>query len=343
MSGPEQSGRKLYAIDKMRPADKHSRILKLREEDGKGFYQKYHQQFVSVSCPACGNQGEDVFVKYGFNHKQCPSCLTLFCSPRPTEELLFKYYSDWEAPLYWTNLLVETDVSRKSLQYEPRAQELVNLLRARIGMCAESAVDLGAGSGAFALALKKTDFFKKVLAVDFSPDCVKACVKQGLDAVQGSIEDLPSNSADLITMNDLIEHVFDPKKFLRVCHRVLKPKGFISIATPNGQGFDFKIFKDRTVNITPPEHINYFNPKSMEILLEYAGYRVISSETPGILDTQIVIREVINNSYPLKDRNEFLHFLLMENSDEIISNFQRFLIDNKLSSHMLIVANKQEV
>jgi 2-polyprenyl-3-methyl-5-hydroxy-6-metoxy-1,4-benzoquinol methylase/ribosomal protein S27E len=337
------TGHKLSAIDKMRPADKHSKILKLREEDGKGFYQKYHQQFVSVSCPACGNQGEDVFVKYGFNHKQCPSCLTLFCSPRPTEELLFKYYSDWEAPLYWTNLLVETEVSRKSLQYEPRAQELVNLLRARIGMCAESAVDLGAGSGAFALALKKTDFFKKVLAVDFSPDCVKACVKQGLDAVQGEIGDLPSNSADLITMNDLIEHVFDPKKFLRVCHRVLKPKGFISIATPNGQGFDFKIFKDRTVNITPPEHINYFNPKSMEILLEYAGYRVISSETPGILDTQIVIREVINNSYPLKDRNEFLHFLLMENSDEIISNFQRFLIDNKLSSHMLIVANKQEV
>jgi 2-polyprenyl-3-methyl-5-hydroxy-6-metoxy-1,4-benzoquinol methylase/ribosomal protein S27E len=337
------TGHKLSAIDKMRPADKHSKILKLRKEDGKGFYQKYHQQFVSVSCPACGNQGEDVFVKYGFNHKQCPSCLTLFCSPRPTEELLFKYYSDWEAPLYWTNLLVETEVSRKSLQYEPRAQELVNLLRARIGMCAESAVDLGAGSGAFALALKKTDFFKKVLAVDFSPDCVKACVKQGLDAVQGEIGDLPSNSADLITMNDLIEHVFDPKKFLRVCHRVLKPKGFISIATPNGQGFDFKIFKDRTVNITPPEHINYFNPKSMEILLEYAGYRVISSETPGILDTQIVIREVINNSYPLKDRNEFLHFLLMENSDEIISNFQRFLIDNKLSSHMLIVANKQEV
>jgi 2-polyprenyl-3-methyl-5-hydroxy-6-metoxy-1,4-benzoquinol methylase len=333
---------KLFAINKMRPADKHSKILKLREEGGKGFYQKYHQQFVSVSCPACGSQGEDVFVKYGFNHKQCPSCLTLFCSPRPTEKLLFQYYSDWEAPFYWTNLLVETDINRKSLQYEPRAQELVNLLRARIGMCAELAVDLGAGSGAFALALKKTDFFKKVLAVDFSPNCVKACMEQGLDAVQGSIEDLPSNSADLITMNDLIEHIFDPKKFLRACHRVLKPKGFISIATPNGQGFDFKIFKDRTVNITPPEHINYFNPKSIKILLESIGYHIISSETPGILDTQIVIREVADNNYPLRDRNEFLHFLLMENSDEIINNFQRFLIDNKLSSHMLIVAQKQK-
>lgn len=335
--------RELSAINKMRPADKHLKILKLREECGNGFYQKYHRQFVSVSCPACGNQGEDVFVKYGFNHKQCPSCLTLFCSPRPEEKLLLQYYSDWEAPRYWTNLLVETDVNRKSLQYEPRVLELIELLKPRIGTHAELAVDLGAGSGAFALALKKTDFFKKVLAVDFSENCVETCVKQGLDAVQGSIEDLPSNSADLITMNDLIEHIFDPKSFLKTCHRVLKPEGFISIATPNGQGFDFKIFKDRTVNITPPEHINYFNPESVKVLLESAGYHVISSQTPGILDAQIVIREVVNNNYPLKDRNEFLHFLLMENSDEVINNFQRFLIDNKLSSHMLIVAQKQKV
>jgi 2-polyprenyl-3-methyl-5-hydroxy-6-metoxy-1,4-benzoquinol methylase len=335
--------RELSAINKMRPADKHLKILKLREKDGKGFYQKYHRQFVSIQCPACGSGGDDVFVKYGFNHKRCPLCLTLFCSPRPTEELLFQYYSDWEAPLYWTKLLVETDVNRKTLQYEPRAKNIVDLLRAKIGDCAESAVDLGAGSGAFALALKKTDFFKKVLAVDFSSDCVKACVKQGLDAMQGSIEDLPSDSADLITMNDLIEHVFDSKEFLRACHRVLKPEGFISIATPNGQGFDFKVFKEHTVNITPPEHINYFNPKSIKILLESVGYHIISSETPGILDTQIVIREVADNNYPLKERNEFLHFLLMESSDEVISNFQRFLIDNKLSSHMLVVAQKQKV
>jgi len=336
------TSQKLTEIDRMRPIDKHSKILGLRGKCGESFYQKYHQLFVKVVCPACGNQGKDVFVKYGFNHKQCPSCLTLFCSPRPTENLLCEYYSDWEAPQHWTELLIETDVERKSLQYEPRARELVNLLKARIGTHTELAVDLGAGSGAFALALKKTGFFKKVLAVDFSQNCVRACMKQGLDAVQGSTEDLSSNSVDLVTMNDLIEHVFDPRNFLKACHRVLKPKGFISIATPNGQGFDFKIFKDRTVNITPPEHINYFNPKSIRILLESIGYRVISIETPGILDTQIVIREVTDNNYPLRDRNEFLHFLLMENSDKVINNFQRFLIDNKLSSHMLIVAQKQK-
>ena len=335
------TSQKLTEIDRMRPINKHSKILSLREKCGKGFYQKYHQLFVEVACPACGNQGKDVFVKYGFNHKQCPSCLTLFCSPRPTERLLLQYYSDWEAPNRWTELLIETDVSRKALQYEPRVKKIVNLLKTKNVSNADFAVDLGAGSGAFALALKNTGLFKKVLAVDHSQSCVETCVKNGLDALQGSTEDLAPDSADLITMNDLIEHVFSPKDFLQRCYKVLKPNGFISIATPNGQGFDFITLKDRTVNITPPEHINYFNPESVKILLKSTGYNVISTETPGILDTQMIIREVVDNNFPLKDKNEFLHFLLLETSDEIINNFQCFLMDNKLSSHMLIVAEKQ--
>jgi 2-polyprenyl-3-methyl-5-hydroxy-6-metoxy-1,4-benzoquinol methylase len=335
---PEEA---LYIINKMRPVDKHSKILKLREECGKDFYQKHHEEFVPTLCPACETQGKDAFVKYGFKHEQCPECSTIFCSPRPTEKLLLQYYCDWEAPNRWTEFLVETDVNRKALQYEPRVKKVVNLLKTKNVSNAELAVDIGAGPGAFALALKNTGLFNKVLAVDHSRNCVEACVRNGLDALQGSTEDLEADSADLITLNDLIEHVFSPKDLLQRCYEVLKPNGFISIATPNGQGFDFVILKDRAVNITPPEHLNYFNPESIKILLESTGYNVISAETPGVLDTQMIIREVIDNDYPLREKNEFLHFLLLKSSDGIINNFQRFLMDNKLSSHMLIVAEKQ--
>ena len=118
------------------------------------------------------------------------------------------------------------------------------------------------------------------------------------------------------------------------------PKGLIEIATPNGEGFDFKILKENTVNITPPEHLNYFNPTSIRILLKRAGFSILRVETPGILDTQIVMRELKQNTAKLRIKNEFIHYLLYETNSDVVQSFQRFLQENLLSSHMLIFAEK---
>jgi hypothetical protein len=112
----------------------------------------------------------------------------------------------------------------------------------------------------------------------------------------------------------------------------------ISIATPNGEGFDIKIMQDKAVNVTPPEHINYFNPHSIKLLLEKAGFKRLQVTTPGILDVDIVKREVEQNKFDLKDRNEYLHYLVLETEPEIGQSFQKFLQENLLSSHMLVFA-----
>ena len=122
------------------------------------------------------------------------------------------------------------------------------------------------------------------------------------------------------------------------CFRVLRPKGYLSIATPNGEGFDFKILKEQTGNITPPEHLNYFNTLSIDILLCRVGYEIISIDTPGILDVDIILRKK-DAGFKVNDKNEYLDFLLGQ-EESILKEFQRFLSDNKLSSHMLIMAKK---
>ena len=327
-------------IEKMRPFDAHQKALQIREECGIDFYQEHYRNFIDILCPACGSGGKDEFIKYGFHHKRCQECLTLFCSPRPTDAELFQYYNNYDAPKYWTELLLSTDVQRKALQYKPRVKKIVHFLRDKIQANTGIAADIGAGSGAFALALKETWFFKKVLAFDFAEDCVRACVKRGIEAYRGSLEDMPEGSVNLLTMNDLIEHLSDPLSFLRKCYSTLLPNGFIEIATPNGEGFDFKILKENTVNITPPEHLNYFNPTSIRILLKRAGFSILRVETPGILDTQIVMRELQQNAAELRIKNEFIHYILYETNSDVIQSFQRFLQENLLSSHMLIFAEK---
>lgn len=200
-------------------------------------------------------------------------------------------------------------------------------------------VDIGSGSGAFALALKKQNFFDKVVAMDFSQDCINKCASLGLDTIHGSVEKLEDNSCDFFSMNDLIEHLFNPQKFICECREKLKSGGILSIACPNGEGFDFKLMKQDTVNVHPPEHLQYFNTYSIELLLQECGFEPISIETPGILDVQIVKREVDNKNFILKS-NDFIQFLLSECPETVQNNFQKFLSENKLSSHLQVIAKK---
>ena len=95
-----------------------------------------------------------------------------------------------------------------------------------------------------------------------------------------------------------------------------------------------------TVNVTPPEHLNYFNPSSLTLLLEKTGFNVISVETPGILDVQIVKRALQQNKIDMNN-NQYLKELLLNGDDKSLSGFQDFLKSNLLSSHMVIVAIKE--
>lgn len=326
-------------IDRMRPIMSHDIALSLRKKCGEDFFQKHNAEFIDVVCPACGLEGNKSFVRYGFYHKICKNCSTTWCSPRPTERLLEDYYSSSEATKYWTSLLIQTDNDRKALQYAPRVQQLVDILKNDPEFIPSLAVDLGAGSGSFALALLKTRCFRNVLAVDFDEDCCKVCKNSGLETKKGSIGVLDHNTASLITMNDMLEHLFDPKGFLIQCYAALEPNGYLSIACPNGEGFDFKIMKESTVNITPPEHLNYFNPHSITLLLESIGFKVVSLETPGILDVQIVDRAFKLGQIQLSE-NEYIKSLILNNDKNVLMSFQEFLKLNKLSSHMIAVAKK---
>lgn len=323
----------------MRPKDEYDQVIQQLELDGNRFYQQFHSAFIDSSCPACGLDGTVSFKKFGFQHKTCDSCKTLFCSPRPGEDLLSIYYNEYDAPRMWTELLVKADFERKRLQYQPRFNQIVSAIKASGGKPGGIALDLGAGSGAFASCLKGTGFFSDVIALDLSFSCVEVCKSKGLTSMVGTIADVEKDSLQLLCMNDLIEHLSNPAAFLKQCFGALRKGGMLSIAAPNGEGFDFKILADKTGNITPPEHLNYFNPSSIAILLERCNFKPIYIETPGKLDVEIILKEK-QSGFPLREKNQYIDYL-MEQDNGVLEAFQAFLASNKLSSHMLILAVKE--
>jgi 2-polyprenyl-3-methyl-5-hydroxy-6-metoxy-1,4-benzoquinol methylase len=329
------------SIDKMRPKDIYEEILLIREKSGTQFYLENKDKFEHINCPACGKkENQTTFFKFGFEHKRCSSCNTLYVSPRPTQEMLFDYYNRFDAPKAWTRILTTTNNDRKYLQHLPRVKRLQHVIEQTQNE-RKKFVDLGAGNGNFAKAVLESSFFEEVIASDISTNCINSCKKQGLSTFCGSIDDFENESIDCLTFNDLIEHVFDPKEFLTSCFSKLKKEGVLMLSTPNGEGFDFKILKKETENIVPPEHIQFFNPESIKILLETCGFKVLDVTTPGILDVQIIKNQRDKKMLDLKTNNEFIEFLYSLDDEDIQNNFQEFLQKSNLSSHMLIFAKKE--
>lgn len=326
-------------IDKIRPVSVHNNILLQREKCGVDFYLKNSESFVEIACPCClKNSGDIVFYKYGYTHKKCKECDTLYVSPRPTQEMLFEYYSSYESPNSWNELLISTNNERKYLQHIPRVEKLESIINQSVNE-KKVFVDLGAGNGNFAKAVQEANIFEEVIASDIADGCIEACKKQGLKTKKCTVTDFEETSIDCITFNDLIEHVFNPFEFLSACYSKLKENGILMLSTPNGEGFDFKILKDKTENIVPPEHIQYLNPKSMEIILKKIGFEVLDISTPGILDVEIIKRQIKEKNLDLSN-NDFLSFIYNLEDDSVEKNFQEFLQKSKLSSHMLVFARK---
>ena len=84
------------------------------------------------------------------------------------------------------------------------------------------------------------------------------------------------------------------------------------------------------------EHLNYFNPKSVEFLAKRAGFKVMDVITPGVLDVDILMNRYRSNA--LKTKNYFLTQVFED--EKKIKNLQKFLIQNKLSSNMWVVLKK---
>ena len=101
-------------------------------------------------------------------------------------------------------------------------------------------------------------------------------------------------------------------------------------------GFDIQVLKEKSDSIDH-EHINYFNPLSIEKLFQNCGYSVIEIFTPGQLDVDLVRNKVINKEFSL-EKNSFYEDIIIKNYETKGLEFQKFLINNKLSSNMWVIA-----
>ncbi|MBM3683752.1 MAG: class I SAM-dependent methyltransferase [Actinobacteria bacterium] len=95
-----------------------------------------------------------------------------------------------------------------------------------------SLLDVGAGSGSMAVALRAGGV--DVVGVEPHPHGAAAIAAAGVAAVCGGLADLalPDGSVPAIGFFDVLEHLPDPVDVLREAARVLRPDGVVLLAVP---------------------------------------------------------------------------------------------------------------
>lgn len=142
-------------------------------------------------------------------------------------------------------------------------------------------LDIGCSSGAFLRTLKDKDW--KLFGIEMEPTTAeKAREATGAQIFVGNAMDapFPSESFDVITAFDVLEHVYDPRAFLSKVHEWLKPGGVFVTMLPNIDAWEAKLFGSYWYGLELPRHLFHFSPRSLRHLSQSLDFFILHLKTP---------------------------------------------------------------
>jgi 2-polyprenyl-3-methyl-5-hydroxy-6-metoxy-1,4-benzoquinol methylase len=306
-----------------------------------GMLKSRQQDFVVVPCPACGSASfTPLYKKYDMQHVACRDCETQYISPRPTPSILREFYTNSKNYEYWAKYIFpQTAEARRRNIFKPRAKLVADLCQQQ-GAGTGLLVEVGAGYGFFCEELKKLGLFKRVIGVEPTPHLAQICRDKGVEVIEELVENIKFEApADVVVNFEVIEHLFNPKDFLKACFNLLKPGGYLILTCPNIAGFETQTLKRHSDTIDH-EHLNYFSPRSLSDLTKRLGFEVMSCHTPGVLDVDIVYDRLQDTSKEAIQVDPFIRKIVCSSDEKVRDEFQAFLTKNGLSSNMMLIARR---
>jgi len=296
------------------------------------------------ACPVCGGGDvkriEEGLIDYMskpasglWSMSKCQSCGVAYLDPRPDRESIGEAYLH-----YYTHTSEKDDlvhryfrsirsflsekyyamVSRSgsmvdrivylvikllfplSLYFDAKSRHIFSLKK-RPGKL----LDIGCGNGEFLKFAGRHGW--GVVGVDFDADAVKEARSCGLDVRLGDIDVLDSNERyDFITLNHVVEHVYDPAELLRTCYGLLNHGGVLWLETPNIESKGYAYYKSNWRGLEPPRHIILFNMKTLNDMLLKAGFQVIEQKNHGLSGVYMGLssERILSKSDPCGSRFE---------------------------------------
>ena len=240
-----------------------------------------------MECPLCRSENVRLHLKdvptvplykirskRSYNHYMCDDCATLFIHPTPSTKEFNSVYNNPEYYLSWErNLARNTQIRygndlkkfKVFINQIPADKEIINEPK-RI-------IELGCALGHF--LYWTMPYFTEVYGVEYSDYAIAQSINKNFKVSKQFFNKHPNNFFDVICSWDVFEHVPNIEDYIKESNRILKPGGKIILTTPNSKSISFKLFKEKWIDIAPPEHVLIYSKKSLERLFRKYGFKNI--------------------------------------------------------------------
>lgn len=224
-------------------------------------------------CPVCDSKNSFSFTsvsddRFGYPGKfivySCPSCHHRFLQVSFTNEEITRLYSDYypRSQINIQDVKAVPELNGMNDWWAGNERAIHNVPKA------VRVLDIGCGYGESLLYHKKRGC--EVYGSETDENALKSVEHLSLPIKVGPFryEDYPQNFFDYITMDQVIEHLSDPKDMIDKIKSLLKPGGKFIFSTPNGTGIGSIFFRKKWIHWHAPYHLHYFSRKSLRELVK---------------------------------------------------------------------------
>ena len=165
--------------------------------------------------------------------------------------------------------------------------------------------------------------------LEVTPDLVGYCKKRGLNVEANDLADEPDATYDIITMFDVLEHLYSPVDLLEVARRKLKPGGYLVLYTPNIHSLSFELMGAAQNVLLPFEHVCFYDKKSFEHLAQRASLNIHTLETFGFDIMDYLLMKEHEDDYPYTEKlHEMTRWVQAILDKDGVSNHFRLTLHN---------------
>lgn len=228
-------------------------------------------------CPICDSGHFENFVeRMGLIFVRCTKCSHVFQNPIVTQEVAGQIYADDKTAYDIYTQKIQIDIDDIKYDYGlDLIEDVGNINKNRI-------LEIGCGAGGFLIKAKKRGY-KSCVGVDANENYQQIYKKNNdICFISGTFEKIEPEKLgepfDVVAMWSVLEHIYNPKKFLDNLKHIINKNGVLFIYVPNLKSLATRIIREKSPCFNW-QHAHMFYEKTLDLLMDKVGFKPIHKET----------------------------------------------------------------